>query len=118
MKKADYITKINAAITEHKLGKKFDAVPEDTDTGVKDLKALLSDVNDAAEAAAGPPTVTVAEIAKAHDLDPKTVRARLRRLYKDEDATDLPQPIDGAGQRWTFPEDQREALEALVINEG
>ena len=118
MKKADYITKINAAITEHKLGKKFDAVPEDSDMGVKDLKALLSDVNDAAEAAQGPPTVTVAELCAELELEPKTVRARLRRLYADEDATDLPQPIDGAGQRWTFPEDQREALTALVKNEG
>lgn len=117
MKKADYIAKINAAITEHDVD--FDLVEEDTKLKVPDLKDLLSDVEDKVAEANKPPTVTVAEIAKANDIDPKTVRARLRRLYDAEDADpDLPQPLEGAGNRWTFHEDLRDALTVLVVNEG
>lgn len=112
MKKADIITRINSLITEHDLD--FDAVPEDTDTKVGELKDLLSDVEDAVQSAT---TITVAEIARELGKDPKSVRSRLRRLYDGEGAEDLPQPVKGAGNRWTFHEDDREAITALVANE-
>ena len=112
MKKALIITKINSLIAEHDLD--FDAVPEDTKDKAKDLKALLSDVEDAVAVAIAPPTVTVAAIAKAEGKDPKTVRARLRRLYKADDISDLPVPLEKG--KWTFHEDDREAVEALVVN--
>ena len=118
MKKADIITKINTLLTDNP-DLDYDEVAEDSKVKVAELKELLADVETDIAEAAKPPTVTVAEIAKANDKDPKTVRARLRRLYEAEDADpDLPQPIDGAGNRWTFHEDLRDAVTALVVNEG
>lgn len=115
-KKADIITNINSLITEHKLTK-FDAVPEDTEMKVAELRDLLSDVEEAVAEATAPPVVKLAEVCRELGKDPKTVRARLRRVYAGEDAANLPQPIDDAGQRWTFREEDREAVVAMVTNE-
>lgn len=116
MKKTDIITKINSLITEHML-EHFDAVPQDTDMKVAELRDLLTDVEVAVAEATAPPVVRLADVCKELGKDPKTVRARMRRLYADEDAADLPQPIADAGQRWTFAEEAREAVVALVLNE-
>ena len=116
MKKSTLITKINDAITAHDLD--FDAIDEKTELKVAELKDLLSDVEDAAKEAAAPPVVRVSDLCKEHQIDPKTVRARLRRLYNADDVSSLPVPVEGAKQRWTFAEDDRAAVEALVTNEG
>lgn len=116
MKKTTIIANINSLIADNEL-ENFDAVAEDTEMKVAELRDLLSDVEEAVAEKTAPPVVKLADICKAHDKDPKTVRARLRRLYADEDAKDLPQPIADAGQRWTFNEEDREAVEALVLNE-
>ena len=115
MKKSTLIIKINSAITDHDLD--FDLVAEDTKDKVADLRDLLADVEDAVEEATAPPTVTVAELCKEAGKDPKTVRARLRRLYNAEDISDLPVPVEGK-QRWTYPEDAREAVMSLITNEA
>jgi hypothetical protein len=115
MKKNALITKINSTITDHDLD--FDLVAEDTKDKVATLKDLLADVEDAYAETVAPPVVRVSDLCKEHGKDPKTVRARLRRLYNAEDISDLPVPVEGK-QRWTFAEDAREAVEALVLNEG
>lgn len=115
MKKQTIITRINDAITEHNLD--FDLVEEDTKAKVGELKDLLADVEDAVAEATAPPVVKLSEICRAHDKDPKTVRSRFRRMYAGEDAADLPQPLPDSGQRWTFAEEDREAVEALVLGE-
>ena len=115
MKKADKIIKINELITEHKLD--FDAVAEDTKMKASELTDLLADVQDAVDAATAPPTFTVSELCKEAGKDPKTVRARLRRLYAKDDVSDLPVPVEGK-QRWTFAEGDREAVAALITDES
>lgn len=115
MKKAEIIAKANTLIAEHNLD--FDLVPEDSKIKVDELKDLLADLEEAVAEATAPPTVTVAEIARELDKDPKTVRARLRRLEKAEDNS-IPPTIEGAKQRWTWNEEHREAVTALVANEG
>jgi hypothetical protein len=115
MKKAEIITAINTLITEHDLD--FDIVAEDSKAKVGDLKDLLADVEDAAREVAAPPVVRIADLCREAGKDPKTVRNRLRRLYSGDNAADLPQPLADAGQRWTFREEDREAVEALIINE-
>ncbi len=115
MKKPEIIAKINKLIADHDLD--FDAVAEDTEAKVTELRDLLSDVEAAVAEKTAPPVVKLADICKELGKDPKTVRARMRRMYAGEDAANLPQPIADAGQRWTFPEDAREALVALVSNE-
>ena len=118
MKKSAIITKINGLLeTNDEID--FDLVEEDTELKVAELKDLLSDVEDAVAEATKPPVVRVSDLCKEHDKDPKTVRARLRRLYDADDADpDLPEPIEGAKQRWTFAEESREAVTALVVNES
>jgi len=116
MKKLDLINAIDAELTANP-DLDFDTVPEDTDMKVKDLKDLLSDIQDAVAEAAAPPVVKIAEVCRELNIDPKTVRARLRRLYAGDDAKDLPQPLTDAGQRWTFAEEDAEAVKALVANE-
>ena len=115
MKRKDLITTINVLITDNP-DIDFDAVPEDTKEKAKDLKAMLADVKEAVEEANAPATFKLSDVCKANDKDPKTVRARFRRLDKNDDEA-LPPVVEGAKQRWTFLEDQREAVEALVINE-
>lgn len=114
MTKPKMIAAINAKITEHNLD--FDLVPEDTKEKAKDLKAMMSDVEDAVAIATAPPTVTLASIAKAEGKDPKTVRSRMRRLYKADDTSHLPQKL--VAGKWTFHIDDTEAVRALVLNEA
>jgi hypothetical protein len=114
MKKLEIINAINDAITEHNLD--FDLVAEDTKEKVKALKDLLDDVNDAAAEAAKPPVVKLADLCKEAEKDPKTVRARFRRMYADENAKDLPQPIADSGQRWTYNEADRDAVMSLITD--
>lgn len=114
MKKLTIIENINAAITEHDLD--FDIVAEDTKAKVAELKDLLADVEDAVAAATAPPVVKIADICRDAGKDPKTIRARLRRMYASDDAADLPQPIADSGQRWTFAEEDRDAVIALVTD--
>jgi hypothetical protein len=115
MKKADTIDAINLALTDNP-DIDFDVVPEDTDMKAKELTDLLSDINDAVAEAKKPPVVKIADVCRELKVDPKTVRARLRRLYAGDDADALPQPLTDSGQRWTFAEDDREAVKALVAN--
>ena len=115
MKKTEIISAINTLITDHDLD--FDIVAEDTKDKVATLNDLLADVQDAAAEVTGPPTITVAALCKEAGKDPKTVRARLRRLYAKDETNDLPQPVSGK-QRWTFAEDDREAVELLIADES
>lgn len=111
MKKSKMITKINGLIKKHKLD--FD--PAVDDTSVADLKALLSDVNDAVAEATAPPTFKLSELVAELEKDPKTIRARFRRLDNNNDES-LPPTVEGAKQRWTFLEKHRKAVTALVVN--
>lgn len=116
MKKSKRITVINVLITDNP-DINFDLVPEDTKEKANDLKALHDDIVEAIAEANKPPVVTLSEICKEEGKDPKTVRARTRRLYDCEDPDpDLPETLDGYGNRWTFHEDNREAVRALVLN--
>lgn len=115
MKKSTIISRINDAITEHDLN--FDLVEEDTKAKVAELRDLLTDVEEAVAEVTAPPVVKLADVCKELGKDPKTVRARLRRMYAGDDAADLPQPIADAGQRWTFPEESRDAVVALVTGD-
>lgn len=54
--------------------------------------------------------VTVAELARRTEQNPKIVRARLRRLYS-KDSSDLPTPVDGP---WTFAKADEDRVLALV----
>lgn len=57
----------------------------------------------------------VADIARAHDMNPKMVRARLRRLYRNEETRKgLPTPITAG--TWTFAEKDRAAITKLVAS--
>lgn len=113
MKKNDMIATINTLIADN-ADIDFDQVPEDTKMKVSDLKDLLADVEDAVAEAAQPPVVKIADLAREVERDPKTVRAQLRRMYQKDDAADLPQPVEGAKQRWTFHEDDREAVLEMI----
>jgi len=57
--------------------------------------------------------VTLAALARELKKDPKTVRARFRRMYDQDADKKLPQPIDSR-QRWTFNVADRDALTALI----
>ena len=111
MKKAQLIKTINSLITDNDLD--FD--PAAKDATVADLNDLLADVEDAVAEAAGPPVVKVADLARELGKDPKTVRARLRRMYKSDDAADLPQPIQVG--KWVYREEDRDALTELISTE-
>ena len=54
--------------------------------------------------------VTVAELARRTEQNPKVVRARLRRLYAKNTA-DLPTPVDGP---WTFARTDETRVLALI----
>jgi hypothetical protein len=58
----------------------------------------------------------VAEFAKANEMDPKVVRAKLRRIYraKDADLSKLPQPIKEGS--WTFTMKDAEVVKALITS--
>ena len=58
---------------------------------------------------------TVANIAKAHEMDPKVARAKMRRLYRGPkaDTTNLPRPIKEGS--WTFDAKDEAAIEALLL---
>lgn len=53
--------------------------------------------------------VTVADIARDLDLNPKIARAKLRRYEGKEDYPDTVK-----GERWTFPKSARKALEKIL----
>jgi hypothetical protein len=59
-------------------------------------------------------TFKVAEFAKANEMDPKVVRAKLRRIYnaKDADKSALPKPIKEGS--WVFAMSDAEAVQALI----
>lgn len=65
------------------------------------------------EAKAPESQVKVTVLCKKHNLDPKRVRARLRRMYANpEQAAKLPkQLVEGS---WTFAEKDRKAVETLI----
>lgn len=56
--------------------------------------------------------VTIAAIAKSYKLNPKVIRARMRRLYASKTATNLPTPISKT--RWEFAAADRRRVEELV----
>jgi len=61
-------------------------------------------------------TVSIAAIAREElEIDPKVARAKMRRIYRAEDAPkDLPKPIkDGS---WTFDAKHHDALVALLTD--
>lgn len=68
------------------------------------------------EAPAKPAGVRVVDLCEKHGLNPKVVRSRFRRLYRNpETAKDLPKPLVAGS--WTFAERDRAEVEALVTNE-
>jgi hypothetical protein len=67
--------------------------------------------------------VKVAEIAKKHNINPKAVRARLRRMYRNEETRKgLPTPIGGVNENglakagWNFDPKDRKAIEDLIAS--
>ena len=60
-----------------------------------------------------PELVAVADIARELGLNPKVVRARLRRLYASGRISELPAPQTG----WTFLPRDREAITRIIKNE-
>lgn len=64
-----------------------------------------------------PSKITIAALSRELKKDPKTVRARLRRLYDQDTDKVLPQPVEG-GQRWTFDVSKKDALLALIANDA
>lgn len=61
-------------------------------------------------------TFKVAEFAKANEMDPKVVRAKLRRIYraKDADLSALPKPIKEGS--WVFTMTDADAVKALITS--
>lgn len=57
--------------------------------------------------------VTLAALSRELKKDPKTVRARMRRMYDQDTEKKLPQPVQGR-QRWTFNVVDRDALISLI----
>lgn len=59
-------------------------------------------------------TITVAAIAREElEIDPKVARAKMRRIYKAEDApASLPKPLKEGG--WTFDAKDHDAVVALL----
>ena len=57
--------------------------------------------------------VTLAALSRELKKDPKTVRARMRRMYDQDTDKKLPQPVQGR-QRWTFNVADRDALITLI----
>jgi Rieske Fe-S protein len=74
----------------------------------KEAKAKIAD---------DPSKITIAALSRELQKDPKTVRARLRRLYDQDTDKVLPQPVEG-GQRWTFDVSKKDALLALIANDA
>ena len=68
MKKSDIITNINSLIAEHDLD--FDAVDENTEMKVAELRDLLTDVEDAVAEVEAPPVVKLAEVCRELGKDP------------------------------------------------
>jgi hypothetical protein len=60
-----------------------------------------------------PELVAVADIARELGLNPKVVRARLRRLYASGRISELPAPQTG----WTFLPRDREAITRIIKND-
>ena len=112
MNKNAMIAKINTAVADHDLD--FDKIAKDTDMTAAELKDLLADVNDAVAEATAPPTFRIADLCRDLERDPKAVRASLRRMYGKDDAASLPQPIADASLRWTYLEEDREAVTSLI----
>jgi ribosomal protein L24 len=82
-------------------------------------KAQATKTKAAKEAAPQTPkTIKLADIAREMEKDPKAVRARFRKMYAGDDAAKLPQPLKGAGSRWTFAAKDRAAVEALVSTDA
>lgn len=86
-------------------------VPATTEIVVKATKAPKEKAVD------DPTKLTIAALSRELEKDPKTVRARLRRLYDQDTEKKLPQPIDNAAQRWTFNIADRDALVSLITVE-
>lgn len=57
--------------------------------------------------------ITLAALSRELKKDPKTVRARMRRMYDQDTEKKLPQPVQGR-QRWTFNVADRDALITLI----
>lgn len=82
---------------------------------MKTNKALkpLKEVNEKPATPMAPDGVRVADVARDLKLNPKQVRARLRKLYRDADVrASLPAPV--ANHTWTFREEDRDAVVALI----
>lgn len=68
------------------------------------------------EAVADDPTkFTIAALSRELKKDPKTVRARLRRMYDQDTEKKLPRPIEGR-QRWTFNVSDKDAMTKILAS--
>ena len=70
-----------------------------------------------------PEVVKVADVARKLEMSPKAVRARIRRMYKNENTRKgLPTPIGGVDSNghaklgWNFELKDRKAVEALIAS--
>lgn len=62
-----------------------------------------------------PTKFTIAMLSRELGKDPKTVRARLRRLYDQDTEKKLPRPIEGR-QRWTFNVSDKDAMTKILAS--
>lgn len=62
-----------------------------------------------------PTKFTIATLSRELGKDPKTVRARLRRLYDQDTEKKLPRPIEGR-QRWTFNVSDKDAMTKILAS--
>ena len=60
-------------------------------------------------------TFTIAELSKQHGRNPKAVRAKLRKMDKNDDSK-LPQTVKGGQGRWTFAVKDLEAMTTIVLS--
>lgn len=61
-----------------------------------------------------PKTFKLADLAREMDKNPKAVRARFRKMYAGDNASDLPKQPVGGGSRWTYAASDRDAVVALM----
>jgi signal recognition particle subunit SEC65 len=63
-----------------------------------------------------PTKFTIAALARELEKDPKTVRARLRRMYDQDKDHVLPRPVEGR-QRWTYNVSDKDAMTKILSAE-
>jgi hypothetical protein len=59
-------------------------------------------------------TISIADIARAMNVDQKVARAKLRRLYASQPANTLPKPV---GEGWTFAVSDESKLRNLLTTD-